>query len=461
MPGREVQNLKGSTVAEDAIEEFASSLRGALLRPDDDGYEATRIVWNGMIDRSPGLIARCSGVADVISAVNFARVNDLLVAIRGGGHSIPGHSACDGGLMIDLSLMKGVWVDEKARTARAQGGVTWGELDRETQVFGLATPGGVISTTGIAGLTLGGGVGWLVRKHGLSCDNLISVDIVTADGQLLRASADENPDLFWALRGGGGNFGVATSFEFRLHSQGTVMGGLVLHPRAKAKEVLSFFRDFMATAPDELTAYCGLLTAPDGVPVVGIIGCYSGPLEAGEAAMRPLREFGLPVADLIGPIPHTQMQSLLDAGFPYGNQNYWRSTFLNGLSDELFDVLIEHAGRMASPLSALVIEHYGGAESRVGESETAFPHRGLQYDLNIIASWTDPAENEQHIQWARDLSQAAQPFAADGVYVNFLGDEGEDRVRTSFGKNYDRLVEIKKKYDPTNLFRLNQNIKPA
>lgn len=461
LENRVVSTKTGTPVAESEIEKLSETLHGQLIRAGDDAYEASRKVWNGMIDRFPGLIARCTGVTDVITAVNFARNNNLLVAIRGGGHSIPGHSVCDGGLVIDLSPMKGIWVDPQRSVARAQAGVTWAELDRETETFGLVTPGGVISTTGIAGLTLGGGVGWLVRKYGLSCDNLVSVDLVTANGEPITASESENEDLFWALRGGGGNFGVGTSFEYRLHPHGPVTGGLVIHPREKAKDVLRFYRDFMGSAPDELTAYAAFVTTPDGMPAVAILGCYSGPPAGGEATMRPLKEFGPPMADLIGLIPHTQMQSLLDAGFPRGNHNYWRATYIKELSEELFDVLIDYANKAPSPLTAIIIEHYGGAASRVSETATAFPHRRLTYDLNIVAQWQPGMDEEANLKWVDEISEAVKPFAADGVYLNFLGDEGEGKVRAAFGGNYDRLVEIKTKYDPTNMFSLNQNVRPS
>jgi FAD binding domain/Berberine and berberine like len=446
---------------EATIQEFGAGLRGTLLRPGDDGYDAARRVWNGMIDRKPALIARCAGAADVISAVNFARNNNLLVSVRGGGHNVSGNAVCDRGLVIDLSPMKGLRVDPARRTVRAEGGVTWGEFDRETQAFELATTGGIVSTTGIAGLTLGGGVGWLVRKHGLACDNLLSVDIVLADGQLRTASATDNADLFWGVRGGGGNFGVVTSLEYRLHRVGPVLGGMVLHPQSKAKEVLQFYREFTRSAPEELTAYTVFVTSPDGVPVVAIVACYSGPLETGEVVMRPLREFGPPVADLIRPMAYREMQTLFDAAFPAGLQNYWKSNFLKELSDDAMDVLVAQAAKVTSPLSAVGVEYYGGAASGVREDETAFPHRQAQYNLVIIAQWTDPPEADKHMQWTREIWEGMQAFSSGRVYVNTLGLEGEERVRQAFGANYERLVTLKNTHDPTNLFRLNQNIKPS
>jgi hypothetical protein len=417
-----------------------------------------------MIDKRPALIARCLGVSDVINCVNFARTHSLLVSVRGGGHNVAGISICDGGLMIDLSLMKGVRVDPAQGTARAEPGVTWGDLDRETQAFGLVTPGGIISTTGIAGLTLGGGVGWLVRKHGLSCDNLLSADLVTADGRFLTAGTTENADLFWGIRGGGGNFGIVTSFEYRLHPHGNVLGGMLLYPRSKARDLLRFYREFMPSAPEDLGVYAGLLTSPDGQPVVGLIVCYSGPLEKGAEVIRPLREFSPPMADLVSEIPHQAMQTMLDGAFPAGNQNYWKSTFLSELSNEAIDVVIDCASRVTSPLSAVVLEYYGGAASRVGETETAFAHRSAQYDLGILSQWADPAESEQHIKWARDSFDAIQPFSNGNYLFNFLGlpdDQKIDQVKAAAGQNYPRLVELKNKYDPTNFFQLNPNIKPT
>jgi hypothetical protein len=456
-----VTTIATTSLDEATIHEFRGGLRGTLLRPGDDGYDAARRVWNGMIDRKPALIARCVGAADVISAVNFARNNNLLVSVRGGGHNVSGNAVCDRGLVIDLSPMKGLRVDPARQTVRAEGGVTWGEFDRETQAFELATTGGIVSTTGIAGLTLGGGVGWLVRKYGLACDNLLSVDIVLADGQLRTASATENADLFWGVRGGGGNFGVVTSLEYRLHRVGPVLGGMVLHPQSTAKEVLQFYRAFTRSAPEELTAYAVFVTSPDGVPGVAIVACYSGPLETGEVVMRPLKEFGPPVADLIRPMAYHEMQTLFDAAFPAGLQNYWKSNFLKELSDDAMDVLVAQAAKVTSPLSVVGVEYYGGAASRVGEDETAFPHRQAQYNLVIIAQWTDPAEADKHMQWTRETWEGMQAFSSGRVYVNTLGLEGEERVREAFGANYERLVTLKNTYDPTNLFRLNQNIKPS
>jgi FAD/FMN-containing dehydrogenase len=460
MAGRELINSKGDVVSENRIEEFRLRFRGEVIPPDDAAYDTARRIWNASVDRRPGMIARCSGAADVVDAVNFARENGLLVAVRGGGHNVGGRALCDDGMVIDLSRMRGIHVDAKNRTARVQAGATLGDVDRETHLFGLAVPAGVVSETGIAGLTLGGGVGWLVRKYGLTCDNVLSFDIVTAEGKLLTASAEDNGDLFWALRGGGGNFGVVPSFEYRLHPVSTVLGGMIVYQRDQAIEVLRFYRTFTQSAPEELTAYAGLLHTPDGMPAVAVVACYCGDLVGGEHALKPLREFGSPLLDALQPMPFPQMQSLLDGSFPAGNYNYWKSTFLRELSDEAIDVLVEHANRATSQLTAVVIEYYGGAASRVGVSETAFAHREAQYDVGILTQWTDPGESQRHIEWTRSLADALRPYSSGAYLLNFLDEEGDDTIRAAFGENYRRLVEVKNKYDPTNFFRLNQNIKP-
>jgi FAD/FMN-containing dehydrogenase len=417
-----------------------------------------------MIDRSPALIVRCAGAADVIAAVSFARDHHLALAVRGGGHSAAGSSVCDDGLMLDLSLMKAIRVDPARRTVRAEPGVTWAELDRETQAFGLATTGGVVSTTGIAGLTLGGGIGWLGRTHGLSCDNLLSVDIVTADGQLRTASEAENVDLFWAVRGGGGNFGVVSSFEYRLHQVGpTVLAGLLVWPRPMARDVLRAFREFTLGAPENASAYAGLGTSPDGLPIVVVIAFHHGPTEEGEALLGPLRTFGPPVADMLQPMPYTAAQQMLDALNPPGNRVYWKSSILRTIDDDVLDMIVDRAANCPSPLSAALIEFYGGAINRVGTRDTAYPLRDATYALNAVSAWTDPAQDAANIAWSRALWEAVQPFSPGSVYVNFLGvgDEGEERVRAAYGSNYARLAQIKATYDPMNLFRLNHNIRPA
>jgi FAD/FMN-containing dehydrogenase len=414
-----------------------------------------------MIDRSPALIVQPRGAADVIAAVNFAREHDLTLSMKGGGHNIAGKAVCDGGLMLDFSLMKGIRVDPLARTVRAEPGVVWGELDRETHAFGIATPGGFISTTGIAGLTLGGGQSWLAGKYGFSIDNLLAVDIVTADGRLLHASATENEDLFWAIRGAGANFGVVTSFEFRLHPVSTVLGGMVLYPFERAREVLQFYRQFTADLPDELTTAAGVLTAPDGNLVVAIIVCYAGDLEEGERVLAPLRLFGPPMADLIQPMLVPAQQTLFDEAFPHGRQNYWKTSLSSQLSDALIDTIIEHVARIPSPLSSVLITDFHGAYQRVDNSATAYPHRDMQYDILVLGNWTEPSDTERNITWVRGLYDAIASELSARAYVNDLGEEGEDRARLAYGENYDRLVALKRQYDPTNFFRLNQNIPPA
>jgi hypothetical protein len=456
----ELKDTKGMVVSHDRIEGFQAAFRGELIKPGDSGYEAARKIWNASIDRHPGVIARCSGVADVVAAVNFARENELLVAVRGGGHNVSGKALCDDGIVIDLSGMRGIHVDAENHSARVQGGATLRDVDRETHVFGLAVPAGVISKTGIAGLTLGGGVGWLVRKYGLTCDNVLSFDIVTADGKPRVASANENEDLFWALRGGGGNFGIVTSFEFRVHPVRTVLGGLVTYPRDRALEVLQFYRDFTQSAPEELTAYAALVHTPDGIPAVAVIACYCGDVAEGEQVFKSLRTFSSPIVDGIQIMPFPQMQTLLDAAFPDGNQNYWKSTFLRELSDDAIVVLVEHANRATSPLSGVTIEYYGGVASRVGVSETAFAQRQAQYDVAILAQWVDPGESRRHVGWARGLADSMRPFSSRAYFLNFLGEEEEDTIKAAFGPNYDRLTSIKKKYDPENFFCMNQNINP-
>jgi FAD/FMN-containing dehydrogenase len=462
----------GKTPDEPRIAEFKTSLRGLLIRPGDDGYDAARKIHNAMIDRRPDFIVRCAGIADVIGAVNFARSHRLSVAIRGTGHNVAGTSLCDGGLVVDLSLMKSVRIDPVARTARVEGGATWGELNHDLQAFGLAATGGFISTTGVSGLTLGGGLGWLVRKHGLALDNLLSADVVAADGRLLIASASQNEDLFWALRGGGGNFGVVTSFEFKVHPAGTVLAGLVLHPASAGREALQFWREFGSTAPEEFTDGALIFSAPADMPlpdvlhrepIVGIGGVYTGPRDAAEAALAPLRRFGPPAADVIQPIPYSAAQTMADFLWPPGSLNYWRSGFLKALSDEAIDTILDYSAKAPSPRTVVVIEHNGhGAMNRIGPDETAFGYREWPYNFLVTSIWTDPADTDANIGWTRDFYGAMRPFLADAVYVNYLGDEGEERVRSAYQPaTYARLSALKKKYDPTNLFRLNQNIKPA
>jgi len=449
-----------------AVQEFKASLRGTLLRPADADYDQARKVWNGMIDKRPALIARCAGAADVVQSVSFARAHNLLVAVRGGGHNVGGNAVCDGGLTIDLSPMKSVRVDPARRIARAEPGLTWREFDRETQAFGLATTGGQISATGIGGLTLGGGWGYLARRRGLSCDNLESVDIVTASGQFLTASPSENADLFFGVRGGGGNFGVVTSFEYRLHSVSTVLSGIIAYPFQKAREVLKLFRELTSAAPDELASGVVLISLPDGTPVAGIVLCYSGPLAEGERLLKPLRTFGPPLIDQIGPIPYTAAQQLIDGFYPSGLQNYWKSSFLNKISDEAIDTMVDFCSRRPSPMCHGLIEHQlGGAVSRADRDATAFAHRDVEYSFMALGVCATPVEVEKCAQWARDFWAAMQPSSTGAVYVNYLGgesDEGPDRIKAAYGpEKYARLVALKNRYDPSNLFRLNQNIKPS
>jgi FAD/FMN-containing dehydrogenase len=449
---------------EQGLEAFAQSIRGGVLRVGDAGFDGARSIWNAMIDRSPSVIARCVSPADVINSVNFGRDRNLQIAVHAGGHSAAGSSVCDGGLMIDVSPMKGIRVDPERQTVRAEAGLTWAEFDRETQAFGLATTGGVVSTTGIAGLTLGGGIGWLGRTHGLSCDNLLSVDIITADGHLRTASASENADLFWAVRGGGGNFGVVTSFEYQLHPiEPLVTAGLLVWPRPMALDVLRAYRDFTQGAPENASAYAGLGTSPDGVPIVVLIAFHHGPTGEAETLFGPLRRLGPPVADMIQPMPYTAAQGMLDAINPPGNRVYWKSEILRTIDDSVVETVIDRAAHCPSPLSATLIEFYGGAINRVGVSETAYPLRDATYALNVIAYWTDSAQDDANVGWARDTFEAMQPYSPGSVYVNFLGvgDGTEDRVKAAYGPNYARLADIKRTYDPNNLFRMNHNILPS
>ena len=445
-----------------SIVDLSARFLGVLLRPDQSGYDEVRRVHNGMIDRRPALIAGCVGNADIVDAVNFARTQGLELAVRGGGHNVAGRAVCDDGLMLDMSLMKGIHVDPVRRTARAQGGVTWREFNRETQAHGLATTGGVISTTGIAGLTLGGGLGWLMAKHGLAMDNLVSAEVVTASGDIVRASREENADLFWGLQGGGGNFGAVSWLEYRLHPVGTVTSGLIAHPVDRARDVLKFFREITSGLPDDLTIFGGLLHAPDGAQIAVMIVCHCGPLGEAEAALQPIKKFGTPIMDAIGPTSYEATNRMLDAGFPRGALNYWKSNFMMELSDQAIDTLISQFASCPSPMSGLLLEHIHGAATRVGVGETAFPHRREGYNFLVVSEWLDPAANARNIAWARESYDVMRPCFAPGRYVNYLGDDdGEDAVAAAYGPNYQRLRALKAKYDPTNLFHLNQNIRPA
>jgi FAD/FMN-containing dehydrogenase len=430
-----------NNILSDRLRDFSARFHGDLLRPGNDGYEAARIVWNGMVDRRPAAIARCRTVDDVQSAIRFARENDLPIAIRGGGHNAAGLAVCDGGLVIDLRGMRDVVVDPVARTAHAGGGATWGEFDAATTAHGLATTGGAVSTTGIAGLTLGGGLGWLMRSYGMTCDNLIGAEVVTADGQV----------------------GVVTTFEFQLHRVAKVLGGILFYPLARARDVLRFYRDFVRTAPDALTVFAAMMHTPDGQPVCGLAICYNGPAEEGERAIKAIRDFEPAIAGEVGPIPYTALQSMLDGGFPSGLQVHWRSEFLASIPDTLIDALVSAYERVPSPLSALIIEQFGGAVHRVPAASTAFDNRDSDFNLVIVSRWTDPAAAERNVVWARATSDAAKPFTNGRVYVNYIGvGEAPDRVRAAFSpEKFARLAQVKKQYDPRNVFRINQNIPPG
>lgn len=445
--------------------------RGELLRREDPGYEDARKVWNGSITRFPTLIARCAGVADVIAAVKFAKDNDLLVAVRSGGHSFPGLSVCDGGLVIDLSPMKGIRVDPEARTVRAQAGVLLGELDRETQAFGLAVPSGIVTHTGLSGLTLGGGINWLMRKYGLAIDQLLSVDMITAEGEFVKASATENEDLFWGVRGGGGNFGIVTEFEFRLNPVGPiVLAGPIFWVMEESPNVLRFYREWIAEAPDELMTIVVHRKAPPlpfvpgelhGKLIVGVVCCYAGPVEEGEKVVKPLKAFGSPVLDLCVPKPFLAHQAMFDPSFQHGWWYYMRACDVAELTDEVIDITVDHSLRINSPLTAFPIWQRGGAAARVGEDETAFGGRSAGYTFNITAATATVEDFDQEREWVRNFWSALEPYHTS-VYINFLMEEGEERVRQAYGaKKYDRLKALKRRYDPDNLFRLNQNIRPT
>jgi FAD/FMN-containing dehydrogenase len=445
-----------------SIEKLRTKIRGAVFCPGQEGYDRTRTIPNAMIDRRPAIIARCTGAADVIASVRFGREHDLLVSVRGGGHSVAGKSVCDGGLMIDLSGMKGMRVDLAKRTARAEPGLTLGEFDSETQAFGLATTLGTVTKTGISGLTLGGGWGHLHANYGLALDNLISVDVVTAAGELLTASASENPELFWGLRGSSGNLGIVTSLEYRLHQVGHVFGGAVFYPVTKTREVFHFFREFAGSIPDELVIQTAAVSLPDGTPVCAVVGCYSGTLAHAEEALKPLRMFGTPIGDIFAPISYVQMQSLFDPFFPPGRYTYVKSNFVRTLSDQAIETMAEYANSRPSPYSfAPALEHWHGAAARVAATDTAFPHRNHSYNLMAWSNWADQADSEKNVQWTREFWNAMKPHLVEGSYVNYVSDEGESSARAAYGPNYNRLVALKNKYDPTNFFRMNHNIKPA
>jgi FAD/FMN-containing dehydrogenase len=458
---------------EQTLEGLRQTVRGPVLTSDDPGYEDARAIWNALIDRRPALVVQCSGAADVVDSVNFARDHGLVLSIKGGGHNVAGNAVNDGGLVIDLSQMRGVHVDPESRTVHVQGGATWGDLDRETQLFGLAVPGGVVSTTGVSGLTLHGGVGHLRRKYGLSIDNLLSVDIVTADGQFRRASATENEDLFWAVRGAGSNFGVVTSFEFQAHPVGPmVFVGAIFYPFEEAASILPAWRDFMATAPEELSSLAICWSVPPappfppevhGTPVVVVAAAHCGSVEEGERVVQPLRELAKPVVDASGPWPWLGLQSGFDAIFPKGELRYWKSRAVTDLSEDVIGEIISFASRRPTPMTDIVTWHHGGAMSRVAETDTAYGGRDTRFLVTAEANWTDPAQSEEAIAWARGVWDAMEPYSTGSVYLNFpgLGEEKEALARAGYGENYDRLTTLKAKYDPDNLFRMNINIPPG
>jgi FAD/FMN-containing dehydrogenase len=463
-------------IAEAEIDGLRMTMRGALLRPAEPGYDAARIIFNGMFDRRPALIVRCRGTADVIDAVRFARQHSLLVAVRGGGHSVAGNSICEGGLLIDLSQMNGISVDRKRRIVYVQGGATWGDVDRETQAFGLATPGGIVSHTGVAGLALNGGIGWLRNKYGLTCDNLVSAEVATADGELLTASASENADLFWGLRGGGGNFGVVTSFEFALHPVGpTVATVFSMYPISATRDVLKQWREWVASVPDEASTEIVTWTAPAATSlppsvhdreVVIAAGVYAGDVQEGIRVLQPLRQFGKLLGEIAGAIPYRIVQSAFDPMLPNTGEviAYWKSLYLENLTDPAIEIMADRAENRSSRSTMVFVQHLGGAVRRVRPNEMAFPTRDAGFIVNVMGDWRDPRETPRHAAWVRDAWNRLAPHSTGAVYLNYLGGGERDSdalVRSAFSSNYDRLAEIKRKYDPTNLFRLNANIKPA
>ena len=470
-PDQNSNQLENGSFSGADIKTIRSEFRGEIILPSEKAYEQARKIWNGMIDKRPAIIARCLGASDVIKAVKFAGDHHLTVAVRGGGHNVSGNAVCDGGIMIDLSMMKSVRVDPQEQSVRAEPGAIWRQFDLETQAFGLATTGGLVSSTGISGFTLGGGIGWLTRKYGLALDNLKSVDLVTSKGDLVTANADKNSDLFWGVRGGGGNFGIVTSFEYKIHPVGPIiLGGLIAYRAEQGEEVLKFYSEFVKNAPDELTTLAAFITAPPlpfipkdvhGSHLVAISVCYCGKIEEGQKVLEPLRRFGSPIADVIQPMPYLVLQSMLDEAAPSGIQNYWKSSYISNLSDEVIKIILRYGEKITSPLSAIHIHALGGALQRIPDDETAFSHRDAPFVLNIVSSWPDPSENNKHIQWTRNLFNDMQAYAR-GVYVNFMGEEDAGRVKEAYDPaKYSKLVGLKNKYDPANMFHLNQNIVPT
>ena len=449
---------------------LAETTRGPLLLPGDSGYDEARMVWNGRFDNRPSAIQRCSGVADVIASVSFAREEGLNLCVKGGGHSFAGKSACDGGFMLDLSLMKGIWLDRRNKTAHVRSGETWGAFDHEAQAFGLATPGGTASSVGVAGLTLGGGSGYLTRKYGLTIDNLVSADVVTADGVLVTASDSENQDLFWGLRGGGGNLGIASSFKFRLHEVGPiVLAGQVIYPLDQAADVMRFYREFMAAASDDIQCYAFFLRLPPlpgiaeryhGSVVLDLVVCYAGETDQGAAELAPLRNFGRPILDVVQPVPFTLLQKSFDAGLPKGGRYYSKATYLNELSNETIGSVLSRIESLKGTYTVVYFETEGGAAARVDAGATAFAHRDATHGFHIIAGWDDPSQDDEVMEWADGLYRSIGPLPDAGVYVNLLNENEDDRIRSAYGANYDKLVELKRQWDPENLFRANQNVLP-
>ncbi|NIM52831.1 MAG: FAD-binding protein [Gemmatimonadales bacterium] len=464
-------NGGNTVVPQHAVARLAEGLAGELVTAESADYDERRAIWNAMIDRRPGLIARCASAEDVVQVVTFGRENGLLTSIRGAGHNIAGNAVADGALMIDLSGMNAVEVDPASRTARVEPGATLGDIDAAAQAHGLALPVGINSTTGIAGLTLGGGFGWLSRKHGLTIDNLISADVVTVSGQQVRASESENADLFWGIRGGGGNFGIVTSFEFRVHPVGPdVLSGLIVHPYGDAADVLRKYREFVASAPEELTAWVVLRKAPPlpflpeavhGTEILAIAALYAGDMADGERAMADLRKIGSPIADAIAPHKFVDFQRAFDPLLTPGSRNYWKSHDFTELSDGAIDVIVDYAGRLPTPQCEIFLAQLGGAVGRVPAEATAYTHRDAEFVLNVHTRWDDPAEDDKCVSWARELFDRSAPFATGGVYINFMPEDEGDRVGAAYGSNYERLVELKNKYDSENFFRLNQNIQPG
>lgn len=458
--------VSGGSAGTSEFGELSDLLSGELITPANSAYDDARKLWNGMVDKRPAAIARCTGVADVIDVVNYARDNKIAVSVRGGGHNVAGKSLRDGAITIDLGAMHGIWIDPARKRAHVQGGARWSEFDRESLALDLVTTGGTVGSTGVGGLSLGGGLGWLMRKHGLSCDNILSAKVVTADGRLLTANETENEDLYWAIRGGGGNFGIVTSFEFQLHDLEPIVGGIAMYPESTLRDLFHFFRDYTATAPDSVTAMAGAIIGPPGSPVEGqnagwMAVCHSGPVNESERLVQPFKDFGPPAMDFIGPSSYHAIQNLFAGADVPGTRNYWRSSFMNELSDDAIDSLVAHSDEMPPPGTLLLVEHLGGAVGRVGEHETAFANRGAKYNTSVLSSWADPDADERNIAWTRSFGDELKSFSTGGAYVNYMAsDESAENVQAAYDANFQQLVAVKRKYDPTNFFSGNQNIAP-